>query len=466
MNTILSTDSYKASHFLQYPPEMRGMFSYVESRGGRYDNILFFGLRAIVKHYLERPVTVENVMEANDFFRSHGEPFPLDGWMKVVSEYSGLIPIVIRAVPEGTVVPTHNVLMTVECTDPDLYWLVSWFETLLMRVWYPTTVATQSMYAKKTILEALQRTSDDPEGEINFKLHDFGARGVSSGESAAIGGAAHLVNFMGSDTVEGVVLANKVYGTASGMAAFSIPAAEHSTITAWGKDREVDAYRNILKQFAAQGATVAAVSDSYNLWNAIEHLWGGELRQQVIDSGATIVIRPDSGTPHEVVLRALEMLDVKFGHTLNRKGFRVLNNVRVIQGDGITPDTIQIILDHAAEAGYSASNIAFGMGGGLLQQVNRDTQRFAYKCSAVLFGGGWVGVNKDPITDPEKASKMGRLTLWKVGEAYRTGLVNEAWADNKIDVMETVFDHGKVFFRGSFDDIRARASEGLRNLLT
>jgi nicotinamide phosphoribosyltransferase len=462
-NPILATDSYKASHYLQYPPEMRGMFSYVESRGGQYDHVLFFGLRAILRRYLERPITMEQVEEASEFFAAHGEPFPLEGWTKVVQVYGGIVPLVIRAVPEGTVVPTHNVLMTVQCTDPDLYWLVSWFETLLMRVWYPTTVATQSMYAKKAILTALQLTADDPEAEIAFKLHDFGARGVSSGESAAIGGAAHLVNFMGSDTVEGVVLANKIYG--AGMAGFSIPAAEHSTITAWGQDREVEAYRNILNQFAKEGSLVAAVSDSYNLWDAIEHLWGNELRQQVIDSGATVVIRPDSGVPHEVVLKALQMLDAKFGHTVNQKGYRVLNNVRVIQGDGITADTIPMILDHAIGAGYSASNIAFGMGGGLLQQVNRDTQRFAYKCSAVLTPTGWVGVNKDPITDPGKASKAGRLTLFKENGAFRTGLVNEGWGDKKVDVLETVYNGDELNFVGNFDEVRARARTGLDGLM-
>lgn len=462
-NIILSTDSYKASHFLQYPEGMTGMFSYVESRGGRYDQTLFFGLRYIVEKYLNHKVTVAEVNEARDFFLTHGEPFPYEGWMKIATQYSGCIPLKVRAVPEGTVVPNFNVLMTVESTDPDTFWLVSWFETLLMRVWYPITVATTSMYAKRIILDALIESADDPYGEIAFKLHDFGARGVSSGESAAIGGAAHLVNFMGSDTVEGIYLANKVYGVEGGMSAFSIPAMEHSTVTSWGRDNEFAAYANMLDQFAKPGAILAAVSDSYDLWNVIENGWGGELYDQVVNSGATIVVRPDSGTPHEVVLKALQMLDEKFGHTINSKGYKVLNYVRVIQGDGITADSIPLIVDTFMDVGYSATNVNFGMGGGLLQQVNRDTQRMAYKCSAAFIDGFWVDVNKDPITDPGKASKKGRLTLYSENGEFRTGRINEGWEDKKVDVFKTYYG-GMPHAPSNFDEIRARAAEGLERI--
>ncbi len=232
-NLILMTDSYKSSHFLQYPPKTTGMFSYLESRGGKYRDTVFFGLQYIVDRYLSRRVTEADVHEAAKFFAAHGEPFPLDGWMRVVNLHKGAIPVCVKAVPEGTVVPTHNVLMTVESTDNELFWMVNWIEALLHRVWYPITVATTSFQIKRVIKEFLERTSDDPAAELPFKLHDFGGRGVSSHESAGIGGAAHLVNFMGSDTVEGILLANQYYQHP--MAAFSIPAAEHSTVTSWGR---------------------------------------------------------------------------------------------------------------------------------------------------------------------------------------------------------------------------------------
>ena len=221
-------------------------------------------------------------------------------------------------------------------------------------------------------------------------LHDFGARGVSSLESAALGGAAHLVNFLGTDTVSALCLARAHYHAP--MAGYSIPAAEHSTITSWGREREVDAYRNMLRQFGKPGAIVAVVSDSYDIYRAISEHWGTTLRDAVIASGATLVIRPDSGDPVEVVAESLRRLDEAFGHVINGKGYRVLNHVRVIQGDGINPDTIRAILQRITGDGYAADNVAFGMGGALLQRLDRDTQKFALKCSAARVDGEWVDV--------------------------------------------------------------------------
>jgi nicotinamide phosphoribosyltransferase len=190
------------------------------------------------------------VDEARDLLAAHGEPFNEAGWRHLVRRHGGRLPLKIRAVPEGSLIPTGNVLMTVRSTDPQAFWLVSYVETLLLRVWYPITVATQSWAIKRTIADYLRATSDDPEGQLPFKLHDFGARGVSSEESAGLGGMAHLVNFLGSDTLSGVRYARRYYDEP--MAAYSIPAAEHSTITSWGRDREVDAYRNLLRQLAGR----------------------------------------------------------------------------------------------------------------------------------------------------------------------------------------------------------------------
>src|SRR5581483_294412 len=263
-NLILNTDSYKASHWLQYPPETDATFFYVESRGGQYDKTLFFGLQAILKEYLSRPVTYTDVDEAKAFFAQHGEPFNEAGWRWIVDAHKGRLPLRIRAVPEGSVVSTHNALVTIESTDPDSFWVPSYVETLLLRMWYPVTVATLSWHLKQLIGGFLERTSDDPAGQLPFKLHDFGARGVSSTESAGLGGAAHLVNFHGTDTLSGILTARAYYHEP--MAGYSIPAAEHSTITSWGREREVDAYRNMLDQFAQPGRIVAVVSDSYDIY--------------------------------------------------------------------------------------------------------------------------------------------------------------------------------------------------------
>ncbi|MGB8701730.1 MAG: nicotinate phosphoribosyltransferase [Thermosynechococcaceae cyanobacterium] len=452
-NLILDVDSYKASHWLQYPPQTTAMYSYVESRGGRYPATVFFGLQYILKQYLAHPVQDWMVDEAKAFFAAHGEPFNEAGWRYIAQDLKGKLPIRIRAIPEGTAVPVRNVLMTVESTDPQVFWLVSWLETLLLRVWYPTTVATQSWYLKQRIYQALTQTADDPEAEIGFKLHDFGARGVSSCESSGIGGMAHLVNFCGSDTVQGVVYANRYYDHP--MAAYSIPAAEHSTITAWQREGEEAAYRNMLDQFAKPGSIVAVVSDSYDLWNAIDSLWGDRLRQAVIDSGATLVIRPDSGNPAEVVGKALQRLDLHFGSTLNQKGYKVLNHVRVIQGDGVNEASIGDILQTVEQLGFSASNIAFGMGGALLQTLNRDTQQFAMKCSEVMIAGKAIAVYKDPMTDPSKTSKRGRLALVKTETGYET--VPETPETAPLNQLQTVYENGRLVQPCTLNEVRQRA---------
>ncbi len=453
-NLILDTDSYKASHWLQFPPNTTGMFSYLESRGGRDSEVVFFGLQYLLKKYLTQRITPDMVKEADDFFAHHGVPFNRTGWMRIAQELEGRLPIRIRAVPEGSVVPTHNVLMTVESTDPETFWIVSWLETLLMRVWYPCTVVTNSRHLKQVIHRYLTETSDDPEAELPFKLHDFGSRGVSSQESAAIGGAAHLVNFQGSDTLAGVFCANTYYNHP--MSGFSIPAAEHSTITAWGRWRECEAYANMLDHFATPGAILAVVSDSYDLWNALENLWGGALKQKVIESGATVVLRPDSGHPATVVLRALEVLESRFGVAVNRKGFKVLNHVRIIQGDGINRDSLLEILEVVTQHGYSATNIAFGMGGGLLQQLDRDTQKFAYKCSAVEIDGKWRDVYKDPITDPGKTSKRGRLDLISTGSHFKTAPLT--LAPHPDSALHLVYENGELLQKWTFEQVRGRAT--------
>ena len=464
-NLILNTDSYKASHWLQYPPGTEATFFYVESRGGVYERTLFFGLQAILKEYLSRPVTHAMVDEAREFFAAHGEPFNEAGWRRIVDVFGGRLPLSIRAVPEGPVVPTHHVLVTIESTDPDSYWLPSYLETLLLRLWYPVTVATQSWHLKQTIRYYLDLSCDEPAAQIGFKLHDFGARGVSSTESAGIGGAAHLVNFLGTDTVSGVLTARAYYHEP--MAAWSIPAAEHSTITAWGREREVDAYRNMLRQFAKPGAIVAVVSDSYDIYHAIREHWGKTLRDEVIASGATLVVRPDSGEPVDVVHQCLVLLDETFGHTVNAKGYKVLKHVRVIQGDGINPNSIRAILERVTKGGYSAENLAFGMGGALLQGINRDTQKFALKCSAAKIGGAWTDVFKAPVTDPGKQSKRGRLTLLHHREfgSWRTVPVPDGVAgiDDYVPdagwehALVTVWENGELLQDWTFAQVRERS---------
>lgn len=458
-NPILDVDSYKASHFLQYAPGTEKCFFYVESRGGKFKETVFFGLQYILKTLIENPITIEHVEEAKKFMEAHGEPFPYEEWKYIVSTYNGHLPLKIRAVPEGSVIPTHNVLMTVETTDPKAAFLASWFETALLRVWYPTTVATQSYQIKKLLLDGLRSSGDPtPEESVKFKLHDFGARGVSSRESAGIGGAAHLVNFLGSDTIEGVRVANSYYNTE--MAAFSIPAAEHSTITSWGREHEEEAYENMLTKFAKPGSIVAIVSDSYDLFYAIDKIWGESLKEKIISSGATIVIRPDSGQPEEIVSKTILALMDKFGFSINEKGYKVLPSyIRVIQGDGINYESIGRIMYFMYLNKLSVTNIAFGMGGALLQEINRDTQKFAMKLSSITINGVETAVCKNPATDSGKRSKAGKLDLIidEDTSEYKTVILSEE--SLKKSVMSTVYENGNLLKDYTLNEVREQVNK-------
>lgn len=475
-NIILDGDSYKYSHWTQYPKNTTGLFSYIEARGtttGANYNIVF-GLQDYIKNVLSTKITHADIDAAKLLIEAHGEPFNEADWRYIVDKYDGYLPVEIRAVKEGTKVPVSNVMVTAQSTDPKCVWVESFLETPLLRaVWYPTTVATNSHYCKQLIMDSLQRTSDNPDAEISFKLHDFGARGVSSRESAAIGGMAHLVNFAGTDTISGIVRAMQSYD--SGVCGFSIPAAEHSTITSWGKDREYDAYLNMVEQYAKPGAIFAVVSDSYDIYNAVSNIWIKQgLLAKVKEKGAKVVIRPDSGDPTKVPVEIIDLIAKEYGYTVNSKGFKVLPpEVGLIQGDGITPATIKIILENLEAAGYSASNIAFGMGGGLLQMVNRDTYKFAMKCSAAEIDGVWTDVFKQPVTDSGKKSKRGIITLAKdritgelstqlaetVQEEGTTGY------DKYEDLMQTVYKNGPVEASyENFQTIRERANGSISYL--
>lgn len=455
-NIILNVDSYKASHYLQYPPKTTFVSSYIEARGGDFEQGIFFGLQMFIKDYLSTPITSDDVVEAKAIFEAHGMPFNEAGWQHIVDNCAGYLPIEIQALPEGSVVPVQNALVQVVNTDPKCFWLTSYIETALLRaVWYPTTVATGSWHCRQIISRYLDETADNAEG-LPFKLHDFGARGATSQEAAAIGGCAHLVNFMGTDTISAIVAARRYYD--ADMAGFSIPAAEHSTMTSWGKDCETEAYANMLKQFAGPGKLVAVVSDSYDLFHAIDTIWGETLLDEVKSCGGTVVIRPDSGDPIDIVLKTLEHLMVKFGHTVNSKGYRILPDcIRVIQGDGVSRHGIEAILQAMKQNKLSADNVAFGMGGELLQKLNRDTMKFAMKASAVKVDGLWRDVFKDPITDQGKRSKEGRLAVIKDEAGVFQTIAEQALGEQQ-NCLQTVFKNGELLIETDFDEVRARAA--------
>jgi len=457
VNPLDRDDSYKDSHWFQLPKDTEHVYSYLASRGGFWKHTMFFGLQYYLAAYLEGKVFgPDDVTEAADHAKAHfGQDgiFNRNGWMRLYAKHGGSLPLRVRAVPEGTVVPVKNVLMTIENTDPEFPWLTNWAETLLLKVWYPITVATLSFEIRQAIGEDLARTGTP--SLLDFKLHDFGYRGVSSEETAAIGGAAHLVNFLGTDTKAALAMLRQYYDKP--MAGFSIPAMEHSTVTTWGEDNEGDAYENMLN--AVPKGLVACVIDSYDIYRAVREIFGDRLREHVLRRDGVVVLRPDSGEPTVILEDVFNMVAEKFGFETHPKGWKLLPaQIRCIQGDGVNYQNILRINSHLTRAGWSMDNWGYGMGGALLQQLNRDTQRFALKCSAVRRSGFWEDVYKTTKADPSKASMAGRFDLLRYPDGELETVESDSWDPRSqpgcTNALETVFEDGAVKRHQTLDQVR------------
>jgi nicotinamide phosphoribosyltransferase len=452
-----ATDAYKLTHWMQYPKGTRTVYSYLESRGGMFPETVVFGIQYYLKKYLAGKVITnetidEAIVDSEEIFGF--KYFNENGFRHIANDLGGMLPLEIKTVPEGTVVPVKNVLMTVENTDPLAYWLPNFYEGLLELVWYPITVATLSREVRKEI-EGWAVKSGEHASIVH--LNDFGFRGASSLETAGIGDMAHLVNFSGSDTLVGKRFANKYYSAKMSRdpVFLSVYAAEHSTITSYGEENELLAYRSVLSR-APDKAIVSIVIDSYDAIRAVDQYFGKDLKGMVLAREGKTVLRPDSGDPKWMSIQVLESLWKNYGGTINDKGYRVLDpHVGVIYGDYISLDMIkEIMYEVVGKHRFAPSNIVFGMGGALLQKVNRDTQSFAFKCSAIDIDGVWYDVYKRPVSDARKASKRGRLALTCEDGTYTT--VREQCVPG-YNVLQTVFHNGHIIRDWTFDQVRKNA---------
>jgi nicotinamide phosphoribosyltransferase len=379
-------------------------------------------------------------------------------WEHILKEHNGYLPVRIKAVPEGSVIPNSNVLMTVVNTDPACWALPNHLETILTHTWYPSTVATLSRETKRVILPHMERTMDAEavKKALLYMLHDFGFRGATCVEAAGIGGAAHLLNFLGTDTLPALDILEDYYDSPN--AGVSVPATEHSIMTAGGLTQEGEerVVRHLLDQHPT--GPLSIVGDSRDIYNFCENIIGGTFRDRILKRNGVIIPRPDSDDPLDVMPRCLSLLASKFGAHENKQGFLELPpQVKLLWGDGLDLEMIDKICLHVTQRNWSMSNIAtFGMGGGLLQRVHRDTQRKAFKCSAQCQDGIWRDIWKDPI-DKSKASKRGRLDLVKVNDEYKTLTEAEAFKQGLRSEMNTVFETGNILKRFKIDEMRDRA---------
>ncbi len=245
---VFDTDSYKLSHFKQYPEGTENVSSYIEARTpwGDIDYTLFFGLQVELAKLQGEVITQADLDEAVPFLAEHGLSINTTGWQYIIDAHDGRLPVLIEALPEGMLVPVSVPQLRISATDPEAFWLVSYLETRLLRaIWYTTTVATLSHHVVGRIREKMMITDGTTAG-AEFKLHDFGGRGATNMEAAATGGAAHLINSFGTDTVPALGLARNIYGAR--MAGYSIPASEHSTMTALGGGGRTQATRAHARQ--------------------------------------------------------------------------------------------------------------------------------------------------------------------------------------------------------------------------
>lgn len=469
-NLLLCTDVYKLGHMQQYPEGTNKVYSYLTARSDKeIPYTVFFGLQYYLKEYLMTPVTHADVEEAIKYRTQILGPCPDDviqKWKKLAD--LGYIPLEIKAVEEGTVMPCKNVLMTVTNTHDDFYWLVGYAESLLLKVWNTITVASYSKKLHNLTKKFTDETSDSG-FLLPFMVHDFGYRGVSSEETAALSGAAHLVNFLGTDTIPAVKFINQYYTpTTDGPIGLSVPASEHSVMCAFGKENEFEAFANMLALYPT--GIVSIVSDTYNLWNVLTN-FASQLKTQINTRDGKVVFRPDSGDPELIICGnpdapsgtpefkgAVRLLDEMFGSTKNSKGYKELNpKVGLIYGDGMYYERYERILNKLKEMGYANTNLVIGVGGLLLQQHSRDDQGFAFKATYCEINGKPREIVKDPITDHGKKSHKGLMMLTQKNGVYMTH-DQVTPKQEKEGLLTTVFKDGKLLRDFSIEQVRERAN--------
>ena len=491
-NPLFLTDFYKQSHANLYEDDVEKIYSTWTPRSKISDElpdeVIVFGIQWFIKKYLI------------DYFNENFFNRPKHA---VISEYQrmmlhtignsgigidrvsmlhdlGYLPIRIKALPEGTRCPLKCPYMTIENTDHDFFWLTNFLETLIScELWKPATSATIADQYKKIFKDYSDLTCDD-DSHIMFQGHDFSMRGMSGIEASAISGAGHLLSFYGTDTIPAITLLEDYYNASVVIETIgaSIPATEHSIMccnsatTVDGDPlREYEAFKRIITKVHPSGY-VAVVSDTWNIWNIMSDVLP-KLRGDIMARDGKLVIRPDSGDPVKIVLGnpesdneyerkgVIRCLAEIFGTTTNSKGYKVLDShIGCIYGDAITLERAERICDGLANMGFASSNIVFGIGSYTYNYNTRDTFGFAMKSTYAIRSGEPVQLYKNPVTDNgKKKSQKGMVAVLKPNDklVYVDGLVKERLDD----LMNVVFEDGRLYEEQSLSDIRSRIKQSL-----
>jgi nicotinamide phosphoribosyltransferase len=413
-------DAYQAGHFTMIPPGMesfqcsQGIFRkpLAATRDGRSDlRILSAGLAPFVKLNLEQPLAASDLEEADDFWSDFESdlrpphrkayPWPRDMFARIIERYGGRYPIVVTGLRDGQAHYVGEPHVQVWTDEPAMGECVGWVESnLLPYLWTSSIVATRGRLRKERMMQVYRdcypsRSRDEIHAMVTYKFHDFGRRG---GAASQITGIAHLINWLGTDTCDAAYAAAKFLNGGRKFGACSVLAAAHRVITPW--PAEIEAYRRLIDKY--KDGFLSVVADSYNYHRGMEMLAG--FADVVKLNGGCLIGRPDSGDPVQCILDGLEIFARAFGVTLQEKGLRVLNNAAIIQGDGVSDETIfEKIYPAVIAAGFCPSNVAFGMGEHNHKCVRSETEH-AYKTCLVGTAGLTTGhsperVDAAPATD-------------------------------------------------------------------
>lgn len=473
-NIILDVDSYKNDHGKMLPPDTQYMFSTVVPRKpNKYTSLIkAMGHQYAIKKYLSQKLEPWMLDEAEIELPEQGFEFDRSRFEYILNKYNGYLPLEIRAIPEGMVVPVGVATVTIVNTDPECAWLTSYIETMFLRIcWKMTTVASicHDLY---NYLDDMMFKHTGCRGKVNYHLHNFGSRGADSLEADVISGMAHLGSgFNGTDCTQANRNIKYFYNTTKAYG-ISITASEHSVMSAWSDADNRDDYQSAVmmldlledKIINKRGLPIVSiVGDTYDIYRFTKEYIGTRLKDRIIQlgkKGGKIVIRPDSGNPEEVPIGIIKILMQCFGYTVNKFGYKILPSyLGVIQGDGINNDSIRIILRKLDEEKICLENIVFGMGSGLTHDAGRDEFSFSMKATARFDGKCWIDLNKDPITDSSKKSLKGHVTTFinrDTNTIFSDKIELSNQGSNIVDLMETIYYNGQIRKEYSFEDVVAR----------
>ncbi|MCF6318528.1 MAG: nicotinamide phosphoribosyltransferase domain-containing protein, partial [Proteobacteria bacterium] len=456
---IFSADSYKFSHFMSLNNDVEAIYSHYLNRGDGTKKVMFVGLNDIIVEFLSKPLTQEHLYLVRDYCKNHGIPFNTKGYNKVVSRYNGLLPLKISAVPELETYPTNLPLFTIENNGgKDTVWCVGFVETLLMKVYYPSAVATKAIEVKEILQPYFDESSEAPKTAVDYAYVNFGNRAATCEKHATIGAMAHLHVFKATDGFRGVIEHNLRYGS-SPTEFVSIPATEHSVVCSLLADyencnveerieAEVDAVYTYVKNCIAAGyktfAWVIDTTDPFLLTQGIaEHL---DIADTLSEASATLVLRPDSGSKLDVLEKLYHILNDSGYCYLNKQGYMTSDIFSVIWGDGTTKESIEDMCNlWVTKLGASMDILSFGSGGDLINgtDTKRDTYGTAIKASAVKREGVWSPISKNPSTDSSKKSRGGRVVACKGNlGSYYIGDMDSTTYRPEDSIMTTVYKVG------------------------